>query len=291
MAHEITDLSLEEVSAVDVPANKDSRVVLLKAGERMDEKERLLKRLTELLGKAEKPKAKESDKEDEKEEEEDDDKMPDFMKKQLEELTKQVATLQKANEDLRKELTGQVEKSAAVQDFRKGLSEPLLKAFDAMDKDGQEEFIKSFQRNGAKEDPVAKALEQVTKEHAATARELAVLKQESELAKVREDLKDLQGVAKVDDLAAAYLKLSKSDAEAAQEVLNQIKVLAKQAKDGGLFKVLGRDGQGAGDVNAEIEKRATAYQTANPSVTKEAAIAKVLELEPDLYARSLEEGV
>lgn len=178
---------------------------------------------------------------------------------------------------------------AEVKKFRDRLPETLQKAFDEMDEEDQEKFMKSFNEPG--EDPVAKALEAVTEANKVLADKVEKLEGNVDVATIEEELKGLDGIVKdVGETAKTIVGLRKHDAGAADAMLEEYKALAKQAEEkGNLFKVLGKDGEVSGDAQEKIDKAAKAYHDEHPDITIEQAVAKVLEDHPELYDEHLEE--
>lgn len=286
MAFELKNLSIEEVSAVDEPANKHSRVVLLKRkGGIMDQDERagLLKKLATYLGvdKADAPVNKE------------DNAMTEEVTKKIEELTSQVEALTKANaeaaekvEALTKanaELTERTEKSDAEKSFRDQLPKGLQKAWDDMDEDERRKFMASYGKAQKSDDPVTKALSEVTKANDELVAKVARMEAEQELAKTREGFRDLDGLVNIDDLAKQYHAIAKVDKDAADAMVETTRKLAKQAKEGGLFHVIGKDGAGDESAEARLTKRVAKLREDNPELTEAAAMTKALEADPKLY--------
>lgn len=305
---------MEEVSAVDFPANaaQDGRplaqIVLTKRcgdGAIMDheEKRSLLERLGKMLGIEHAPVTKK--------EQEDDEDMTDEEKKQREELMGKVAKLElerdiakaadptaitkvkeaiaKAPEGVRDELTKAADareteiakagQEAAYGDFRTKLPAPMQKAFDELDADGKAKFVKSFQDEG---DPVAKAVDKLSKENEALQKQVAKLTRSQALAAVRDEVKDL---AKADEIAEEVLKLREAGHEdLAKSVIERCRSAGKAIETSDVFKILGVNDAPEGSAAEKLDKLAKARATEDKS-TYEVAYSKVLQENPDLYVK------
>lgn len=333
MAKELFDISLEEISAVDSPANPHAKVLLMKrkGGDpktksdrdtiEPDERLSLLKRLAAFLGKSS----------DDLAQLETDDMADEAIQKKLDELTKKVGDFEadrarltkrgdiavsiakaakpedftsieaeiekiKADDkdghaqlaDLAKARKSEIEGATArqaEQDFRKRLPAPIAKAFDDMTADDRAKFMKSYGTGEKPDDPVAKALATVTAANEMLMKRLEGLEGDTELAKTKEEIKDLDGFVKIEDFAKHLIALRKANREAADAMLESQRALAKQAREGGLFRVIGKDGgDDNADAEAKIDKAAAKLREADPKLTKEQAVSKAIEQDPSLYS-------
>lgn len=201
-------------------------------------------------------------------------------------LTEAVAKVVAVDVEARKADLAKVKDGEAVKKFAEKLSDPLKVAFSKLNTKEQAEFMTSYKADG---DPVAKALEEVTKQNATLAKQVADLGADAELRKTEDELKDLAGgPVNVAELAKTLVALRKHDKAAADAMLTQIRATAKQAQAGNVFRVIGKDGDGAGDAMGEIDKKAEAYAKEH-KVTKAVATGAVLKIEPELYDRYLAE--
>lgn len=281
MPYDLKDLHLDEVSLVDEPANRDSRIVLFKRGQEecgkmnRGQAKMLASKLAAYFG---------GDARDEDDEERDDE-MDEKARKQLDELIAKVAqvdSLVAKVDALAKEnaaLKAQAEKVSKHSEFRAQLPESVRKAFDEMSAEDQDNFVKRFgQPAAAAEDPIAKALEAKTKENEALAKRLEAIENERAIEKVRAELKDLEGMVKVDELAETVLTLRKSGHDAAaKSIVEKFRATKAQLETSGLFKELGRAGQGEIGAIEKVEALAKALRDKNPELTHAAAVAKVFE--------------
>jgi len=178
---------------------------------------------------------------------------------------------------------------AEVKAFRARLPEELHESFDKLDEEDRGKFMKSFNEPG--EDPTAQALETLTKANAELAAKVEKIDSDVDQAKVEEELKSLDGIVKsVPETAKTIVTLRKTDAEAADAMLEEYKSLAKQAEEKGeLFKILGHDEDSPGDADAEIDKIAKTLRDADPDLSEAQAIAKAVEENPEVYDKYLED--
>lgn len=231
--------------------------------------------------------------------------MPD-LEKQLKEVTAKVETLTadvaksaevvKAKDaeiaDLKKQLTSAQEgiakagkRKEEMEKFRGSLSGTLQKAFDNMADDEKETFMTGYKKSEGAENPVAKALESVTKANEELTKRLQKMEAASELAKAREELKGLAGVVNLEEFIPSYLELRKAAPEHAEGIVKQLKAAAAQVQKSGLFKAIGRDGGSEGENPVEkLDREVKKYQEAHPGVNAAEAEAKVLEANPTLYS-------
>ena len=254
MATKLENLSVEEISLVDAPANPGARVILMKRDDgpptdrtkgrgimdpNTDERATLLKRLAEYLG---------VNKGAQSNEPEGDNDMADAaVEKQITDLT------------------------ATVESITKAKAETETKLADAEAKLAK-----------AAEDAAA-----VEKKNTELADRIAKLEGARELAELTETLKDLEGVVKVDEFAPVYAALKKTDAAAAESLVKSLR--AAKAQSEAAFKIVGKDGTAPAGADAAIEKAVTAHMAANPKVTKAQATDEVLKADPALYVAYLAE--
>lgn len=322
----LVDLSVEEVSLVDRPANPGARVLLMKRDGESSIAKEVMDRLPKWLQKVLKLHPESAD---------------EILKEEeamtIEELTKQMETLKKSNElseavrkvsrdiskskdeaelkameadlsklefpadkaSLKAELLEQVAEKrasfskageeATVAEFRKSLPAPMHPAFDSMNPEDKKKFMESYGKKGS-DDPMAKALVDLNKSNADMAAKLKKMENESEVKKLMDgDLKDLAGVTKVEDLATAVLTLKSHDSDATEVLVKQIKALVAQVKEGGLLKTLGKDGTVTkGGAYAKLEGLAKAYLTehASEKLTLAEAFVKVSEANKELATQA-----
>src|SRR5690606_20890435 len=142
----------------------------------------------------------------------------------------------------------------------------------------------------ATEDPVAKALAEVTKSSAALTAEVAELRADAERRKVRDELADLADHLNVVDLADTVIKLRKADKGAADEMLKTLRASIAQGKQAGLFTVIGKGGVPSKDeaaVQSKVDAAVAKVRAAQPTLTKEQAEAQVWKADPTLYTEYL----
>ena len=295
MPFQITELSLEEISAVPAGANRGARVVLLKAagghGE-VDASERvsIMKRLARYLGVGRETAGGELV--IEKTNDEGDDTVDEKVKKQIDDLTAEVKKLTDARVVDAQKITELVQKlgegkDAAAQKFREGLPQAFQKAFDEMSPEDKKRMMDEAAEDEDKDkkpNPFAKVLKAVTQVNEVLAAQVEKLIKTQEAQAVEKELAGLEGIVDVGELAPEYQKLRKAAPEAAVALLAQLKKVATQAREGGLFKTLGRDGGAApGGAEEKIEKAVTEYRKVHPGATEAAAWDAVMKAEPMLY--------
>lgn len=302
MATELKDLSIEEVSLVDAPANKGARVVLMKReknggimDQNTDERVSLLKRMAQYLGVS----APEASPKDEGADDMADEaltKQVAELTKKLDEVTKALSTEKSARETAEKQLADArkaADEDAGYKAFRQKLSPALQKACDEMDEKDRKDFMSRF---GKAEDPVAKAVEAVAAEAKKAADALAErdgriakLERAERIAKRKADLADLSAVEKFDEFVETVDAVYQKDAAAAEEIVKRMRALAAQAKAGNLFKVAGRDGAGSTGAESRISAAVSKVLAEDPKLTREQAVDKVLKADPSMYEEYLAE--
>jgi len=197
-------------------------------------------------------------------------------------LTKQAAD-RKSEIDKSDETKQAADKAEAEKSFRAKLPKGLQKAFDDMDEKEREAFMGKFGKSDAG-DPVTKTLTDLAKAKDDLTAKVEKLEAAAHLRKLADELKDLNGaVTKIDEFAGAYAKLEKADKDAAEALLKDFRALAKQAKDGGLFKVIGRDGAGDDSASGRLEKAVKKYMSEHSGANEATATDAVLKVEPKLY--------
>lgn len=177
-----------------------------------------------------------------------------------------------------------------VKKFRTTLSAPLQKMFDELPAADQAEFMAGYAGTRKAADPVAKALESVTKANTELAQKVAKMEAEKELAAVTAELqKDLGGVVNVAETAEAIVAMRKHAPEAAEALLTQLKAAAARAKASKVFSIVGKDGQDTGSPLAKLEKLAKA-RAASKGETYAVAYEEVSKENPELFAESVAMG-
>lgn len=324
MVNELKNLQIEEVSAVDDPANKASRVVLLKRGGNVDKDEKIgfVKKLGTYLGLGES-------------EIDDitkggDDVADKDIKKQVADLTDEVKKLtadkaraekrgqvsaviaksktsadieavRKALDEIKegdaeghKELSdqldaraeelGETEKAGIMSDFRGKLPKGMQKAFDDMNDDDKRRFMGKFQKGMIEDDPIGKALEKATDTVEKQAERIERLEKDAQMRDLREHLDDLKGtVEDFDGFVKSFAKMREADEDAAEQMVKSLRAAKAQAEKAGIFRVIGKDGDGDQTAEDTLDKAVQKYMGEHDDVTKEQAEAKVLERQPELY--------
>lgn len=321
MPKSLEDLVVDEVSLVDVPANKGARVILLKRGgdARVDDKKTLLEKLKKALGLDTASGSNEDlniGDSDVKIEEKlaaleaqvtklsADKALSDFSARIAKAKTpadlstiEADAGFKALGDEARKALSTEIEarkgefadqaRSGRYSEFKTNLPKSLAKAFDEMDDDDKKEFMGRFGKAGEK-DPVGKALEAATKRADVLQAQVDALVEKSELDSIKKDLGDLAKGDDADELAKSIRSLRKADPAAAEAMVKRMKAQAAQLKAAGLFKTIGKDGGEDQAADDKIEKLAKA-RAAKDGISVAQATDLVLRENPGLYDASLEE--
>lgn len=179
--------------------------------------------------------------------------LPEDVKKYLQELEAKVAK----TAELEKKVAELEKKAAPEEDILKGLPEPVRKMVEEAN------------------------------QRAKQAEELAKAERESRLRK--------EYIAKAAELTGLAVKpeefgpVLKAVAEACPNEYAQIEAVLKAAntaiEKSNLFNSIGKGGEGAGTAWEEIQKKAAEVRKSEPTLTQEAAIAKVLREDQELYKR------
>lgn len=311
----LKDLVIDEVSLVDVPANKAARVILMKRGDmELGEKTSLLEKLKKALGLTEGG-TDDPNTEDDVE-----------IQKKLEALQAQVAKLE--IDKTRSEYSAKIAKAKRVEDltalrgegafkalsedartaldteietrkgeleaavkvgkydtFRSKLPKSLHKAFDEMMDEDKDEFMSRFGKGGVEADPVGKALARAEQRATDLEAQVASLVAKGEVeAILKGDLKDVPGATA--ELAESVRKLRRADPAAAETLVKQLKGQALQLKASGLFKTLGKDGGEIKKAEDKLDQLAKKRAT-EKGIAFATAYDQVLQENPDLYTDSL----
>jgi hypothetical protein len=305
VATELDDLGLDEISLVDEPANKSSRVLLWKRGRRamksggspdgggiMDHSEKVgtMRRLMKSLGVGAADLNKAED---------------DVTNA---ELVAKIADLEKTNGELTAKTAAAekvdaarvaVAKTAAEKADRRKATRGKMPAalqahFDAANDEEKDEYEKAF--NGSPDPVVAKVLtatagqlETVTKENATLRERLDKIEGEQELTKIRAELAPVKGLVDLEKTATLVAKLRKTDPAAAAELVTELKAGAARVEAAGLFKVIGRDSGSVSDADAAIDKATTEVRKAHPEMSEAQAMTVALDANPALYTQHLTE--
>lgn len=180
-------------------------------------------------------------------------------------------------------------KSEKFSEFAKALPKPMQGAFDNMTPEEKKQFMDSYGKSG---NPVDKAMTDLVEKNAKLEAEVSKLSAETEIKKLVEgDLAVLKNVMKVDEVATAVIALRKVDKKNTDVLVDQVKALVAQVKEGNLFKAVGSDLGGEADAEKKLEQLAKDYFEAHKSeagMTKEAAYAIILDQNKELYTKSLE---
>lgn len=198
----------------------------------------------------------------------------------LGELRNELAPVAKAHKDA-------LEKASADEDvakFREKLPVALRPGFDQLDDDARGAFMKSYSEPG--NDPVAKALADTTVALEKANDRIARLEADDlrrDVAKRIEPAVEFGVIEKADEAVDEIVKLYGASPDAADAMIERYLAIAKRVETSGLFETLGKDGGEPSDVEKRVESAVEKYRAANPGVSKEQALAKVYEENPDLY--------
>jgi hypothetical protein len=205
-----------------------------------------------------------------------DDDMSDEIKKQLEAVTKQLADLTKASDELRAENV-LLKMSKEHKDYMDTLSGDAKGKFAAMDPAERDECMAQKRLQAELPASVQKALaeaEAVKKVAEEQAVRLAKLEAKDELAGFSKRAVDL-GLPEA--MGETLMKASRGDAEAFAKVEQTIKGLNEQVAKGGLFNEFGSKAPGAGSAFDTITAKGEELRKSDPKLTKEQAFTKAYE--------------
>ena len=279
MATELDDLSVDEVSLVDEPANKGSRVLLWKRAQGSSDRgatvndiegvgrvRRLMKRLG--VGVADLNKVEETD-------------VDAALKAEVEKLAKAVEALTAENATLKGAQADVAKANERRNAFKAGLPKNLQAAFGDMKDEEKDEFEKRYVPGS--EDPVSKALKAAASENATLSARLEKIESDNAIAKVQGELAPFANLIDVAAMVPVITKLRKSDPAAADLFVTQLKTAHARVETAGLFKTLGRDSGVVTDADSAIDKAVADIRKGDPKLSEAEAMTKALEQNPALY--------
>lgn len=299
MPQNLTDMSIDEISLVDDPANEQARVLIVKA---------------------KKPKASADAAEDENEDTPDGNGKADEMaslKKAVEDINERVAlALAGGNPDDEaagglaaaslKELHMDIETlSKALEDAEAKLDTLAKRADDAeaalteaneviKAKDAEIENLAKAKAGGEgdEDEEIVKSLPESIRKRLESAEAIAKAA-EAEVTKMREQAETTEAIAKAKALGVGeaevvgplLLRVAKgmTTTEDATALEGLLKGLSAQSNTAALFKSVGSDAAVDGDPEEILKAKAAEIQNANKGMTYETAYAKALEQNPSLY--------
>lgn len=138
-------------------------------------------------------------------------------------------------------------------------------------------------------EPLRKRLEEAER-RAKEAEELAKAEREARLQREYiEKARAYSNVGKPEDLAVMLRKAYDIDEEFGKQLETVLRAANERISQGALFAEVGKGGPGAGSAEAEIEAKAVEMVAKGLAKSKAEAVAKVVELYPDLAKRYHEE--
>lgn len=141
----------------------------------------------------------------------------------------------------------------------------------------------------AAEGEVAKRLDVEIKKNATLASTVEKMVKENTIAKIKAtDLKDLEGVVKMEEMAETIYKLRQHDSAAADVMVAQLKALGIQSKKSPLFKALGSDTGSDAKAEDKLDSLAKAMAS-EKGISFAKAYGIVLDAHPELYAQAQDE--
>ncbi len=281
VATRLKGLRVREVSLVDRPANQHARVLLAKRDDREDE-ESILDKVKKLLGVA-----KGADEDDLGDLDEDitlfDEKLP-------------LSDVQQLTAALEKSLTSIVDADDLSEEEKQAAAEASLTQFhdtlsglvdtstgpDEMKKSedtGNEEVLKGLAPEHRAE------IEKQLSEGKAAREKLEKFELEKAAAEAVVKAKEIVGKANVkpEDLAAVLKQVDAAGAATITDVLAKFNAVIENGSSP-LFDEAGvAKGADATGKDSKLEAAADAIQKVDPKLSRPAAIAKALEVNPDLY--------
>lgn len=188
-----------------------------------------------------------------------------------------------------------IEKSGMDEEeaeFRKALPKAMCDEYDKMSAEERKEMRDRFKKSDAGDDPVMKTLGEQEATIKKQGEEIAKMKHQEEVRKVRDEFADLAPFVDMEKFAENVVKLRGHDEDAANDLIESTQRLAKQLKGtGALLRPIGKNGDGdAGDAEQKLEKIAKDLQGADSELTDEAAFAKATEDNPELYQEYLNQS-
>lgn len=267
MPKRLEGLVVDEVSLVDVPANKGAKVILLKRDTSDMDDQTFLERLKKALGFLP-PGAKKPG--EDREDENDPKKKPNpFMSGDP-----------KVDQKKFDELAASVQKLLDAETAR---TEAARVAKEAADKVAKEAADKA----AAGKTEVEKSLDAAQKRAENLEAQVAALQEASEISKLLSgDLKDVAKGGNGDEIAKSVLKVRKADPAAAEVLVKQLKAQASQLATAGLFKTIGKDGGEEQSAEQKLEKMAR-KRAEDKGITYAVAYDAVVQENPDLYTETL----
>lgn len=278
MTTQLSDLTIDEISIVDDPANGEARVVIFKAKagdftpcDGCKTPDLCKAKAACMADKAGSRMTKANDQHGQA--------APDGASgEQLKELQMDLETLSKALEDAEAKM-GQLEKRTVDAESALSDANEVIKAKDAEIADlkksatpAEDDVMKSLP------EPIRKRLEEA----------------ETQIAKMRDeaDLKDAiakareLGVGKPEEVGPLLLRVSKgmTTAEDAKTIESMLKSQAEVEKKSTLFKSVGTTAAADGEPEQVLKAKAEEIHKANKGMTFEQAYAKAVDENPAVYA-------
>lgn len=297
MAQQLSDMTIEEISLVDDPANEQARVLIVKA---------------------KKPAKGENEEEPEEEGEGAEDEADEGevegalrLKKALEEIAPELVQAVIGGEPINPEAAGEAAASLkeyhmdietlskALEDAEARLetlekratdAEAALEAANEIIKSKDEEIAKAKggEEEGPSEEEVIKSLPESIRKRLEAAKEA-----EEELAKAKAKAETDEAIAKAKAIGVGdaevvgelLLRISKgmTTADDAAKLETLLKGLGELSAKSILFKSMGADVAVDGDPEALLKAKAEEIKKANPALTEAQAYDKALDANPALY--------
>lgn len=283
MPQMLSDMSIDEISLVDDPANESARVLIVKSKNKY-------KKIEDDEMAPEEEMDTESDDDDE-EMENSDKGHPKKMKKANYQSLKEsgvmsIENLTKALEDAESrlnELSQRVEQAdESLEEANaviKAKDEEIAKLRGGSEGAGEEDILKSLPES------IRKRLVQAEADAKAAAEEVAKMnaaKEEAEaIAKAREI-----GVGDPEQMGPLLMRVAKgmSTAEDAAALETLLKSIAEVGATSALFKSIGTASASEGDPEVMLKSKAEEIQKGHPGMSFEAAYTKAMEENPSLYS-------
>ena len=193
--------------------------------------------------------------------------------------------LNKGGEDNMEDLTLEKALEMIEDENAKTLIEDAISKNENTKEDNEDDIVKD---EGGEEinkaelpEAIQKRLEQMESELQATKK---IAKQEREKRLDIEFRKKAEGYDQIADIDKVATILRKAhDAQFGDELEEVLKAANERIETGDFTKEVGDGGDDVTNPTNELEKRAKELRKSNPDLTKEQAISKVLEDDPDLY--------
>lgn len=190
---------------------------------------------------------------------------------------------------MKSETVAKADRAALLVSLKKSIPASMYPQFDAMKDDELKGLVAKLAKpEGAPEDALAQMVQKLDQEHRATVQKLADMEAAESVRKIEGEYEKIP-TAKA--AAPAIARIRKSCPEEAKQLEQVMKALAEQVKVGDLFGARGGRGAPAtGGARAQIEAKAAELRKADPNLSREQAVSRVVKQHPELRRQETEEA-